>query len=321
MAQAVKSGESVAIVREPSATVSRMICERGARVVPISVDAGSEADAAATLEAARGCSVLVVDGYGFGPAYLQLLSDVFTCYVDDLGEARCVTPAILNHNLYGEELEYAAPPGTLKMLGPRYALVADSFVQARDLRRLEAPDRARRLLVTFGGSDPTDETTKALDAVDLLEGPYDVDVVVGGANPRLQALTERAKRSRHSVRVRDGLRDLAPLLLESDLVITAGGVTCSELACIGVPAIAIAVADNQRRVVATTGKLGVALALGGHEDVTARALGAAVEQLARDPARRAEMMRIQRSYVDGRGKERVVTELARAATGGRHGSH
>jgi UDP-2,4-diacetamido-2,4,6-trideoxy-beta-L-altropyranose hydrolase len=315
LAEAVRraGGKSLVLVREPSAAVERLASERGVALAPLAAEPGSREDAAKTLAVAADADVLVVDGYAFGPTYFDALRGPLVCRVDDIGDVHVTCDAILNHNLYGEEVPYDRGANQLLLVGPRYALVGDSFVEARERRPLDVANHATRLLVTFGGSDPTNETEKALAALDRARGPFEVRIVVGGANDRLDAIRAAARRARHPSQVSTNLRDLAPLMADSQLLLTAGGVSCSEACCIGVPAIAIAVAENQRRVVEAAGHLGLVHSLGWHEDVTEEVLAAALDSLAQDRKRRERMIASQRRTIDGRGKERAVQALLKAA--------
>ncbi len=68
------------------------------------------------------------------------------------------------------------------LLGPKYALLRKEFKEARKKFRVRSGE-VSRLLVFFGGSDPTNETIKALKAIQKLNKEnIIVDVVVGGSN-------------------------------------------------------------------------------------------------------------------------------------------
>ena len=103
--------------------------------------------------------------------------------------------------------------------------------------------------------------------------------------------------------------DLPRHMAWADLAISAAGSTCWELACIGVPAIVIAVADNQRDIARGVDEAGTARNLGWWESVGAADIAAAVDGLVHDAAARRAMRRRGRALVDGRGAERVVAAV------------
>ena len=295
---------------------------RGFAVATISALAGSEADAAETsrLAAASSAEIALVDGYQFGEAYFRVLGRgrLFLGYVDDLFAPTGGCDLVLNTNVYAEPGPYRAPAGRTLLLGPRYALLAASFVAARRPPRAGA---AARLLVTFGGSDLGRQTEKVLASlaeVDPARGPLDVQVVLGAATDHaseVRALTAGCRP--HRVTVVHAATDMAARMSWADLAITAGGTTCLELSCIGIPSLVIAVADNQRRVAEGFGRLGLMRSLGWYEQVSVAQIAAELTALREDPEARVRMVRAQHEAVDGRGAPRVVEAIVRASRAAR----
>src|SRR3569833_2568713 len=73
--------------------------------------------------------------------------------------------------------------GCITLLGPKYVLLRPEFATARQKLRVR-DGTVRRILIFIGGSDSTNQTRKALDAVKLIARPeISVDVVVGAGNP------------------------------------------------------------------------------------------------------------------------------------------
>jgi len=281
---------------------------------------GSEADAAQTLTAARSAlaSWIVVDGYWAGAAYARSLRGESgrgpaILFVDDLGEAAPYTAdLVLNQNLYAEPKMYAdRAPHTGLLLGADFALLRREFAAYRGLPRT-IPGEARHVLVTLGGSDPADLTRLAVRALAGLAGSAEIRVLVGPENPRGDALRAEAAKAGLAQGLLSGVEDVAGLLAWSDLAVTAAGSTCWELAFLGVPALTIAVAPNQRPIAESLSRAGVARDLGWHADVNEETLARAVGELARDRAARTRLSEAGRRLIDGAGAERVVRRLATA---------
>jgi UDP-2,4-diacetamido-2,4,6-trideoxy-beta-L-altropyranose hydrolase len=102
-----------------------------------------------------------------------------------------------DQNLYKNlETRYdrLVPEHCLKLLGPQYALLRPEFAEAR--KKLRKRDGViRRILIFFGGSDPANETAKAIQAICLLGRPdIAVDVVVGSANPHKEEVKKMVPR-------------------------------------------------------------------------------------------------------------------------------
>ena len=98
-------------------------------------------------------------------------------------------------------------------------------------------------------------------------------------------------------------KGLGPALAESDLVVTAGGVTMLEALALGRPTVAVVLAENQRQAAEGAAAAGaVALA------EVRTAAGLAVE-LAGAPSSRRALSDAARHLIDGRGAERVAERV------------
>jgi spore coat polysaccharide biosynthesis predicted glycosyltransferase SpsG len=99
------------------------------------------------------------------------------------------------------------------------------------------------------------------------------------------------------------------VMLDSDIAISAGGQTLYELARVGVPTIAVAVADNQLENVRKLGKVGFTQSLGGwKEESLLRELAVKVEILKNLKVRKS-IYSLGRKLVDGRGSLRIINHL------------
>jgi spore coat polysaccharide biosynthesis predicted glycosyltransferase SpsG len=98
-------------------------------------------------------------------------------------------------------------------------------------------------------------------------------------------------------------------MLWADLAITAAGSTCWELACLGIPAITIATAENQRSLAGALSRAGIAHFAGWHEELSSRDLAGMIDSLLFSGYRRLKMRQHGRELVDGLGAHRVVSAL------------
>ncbi len=294
-------GGSVSFVstRLPEAIAARLRDEEMEVAVPARDDA---ADTAA-MARARAAAWIVVDGYGFGPPYHRALQAAGfpVLQVDDCGgNDRYCVDRVLNPNPYAEPGLYAQrTPGTQLLLGLNYALVR------REFRELPARARAgdgQRVLVVFGGSDATNRSGIVLRAL-AGEAGLELRIVVGPANPHLDALRQAAAGARAVIEIITAA-DMPALLTWADAAVSAAGSTCWELLHAGLPMAVTAVADNQRGVAAWLLREGLALPLAG----AGKKIGAVVRQLLQDKRRRAAAERGRR-LVDGHGAARVVAAL------------
>jgi RimJ/RimL family protein N-acetyltransferase len=163
-----------------------------------------------------------------------------------------------------------------------------------------------RLNVCFGGSDPTGETAKALQALAALNS-FDVDVVIGPGASVDRALITTAEGMPHVTLHRALSQErLAKLISGADLALGAGGVMLWERLCLGVPSLVISVAQNQRSQIDAMVAADAIRFVGDHAEVTPKTIAQAVTELAADEAARHSLAVTGPKLVDGRGALRLA---------------
>ena len=81
------------------------------------------------------------------------------------------------------------------------------------------------------------------------------------------------------------------------------------MAFMGLPALAIILADNQRPIVDAVDVAGAAVSLGWHERCSPDDIASMIRRLSADRTRRAAMSLRGQALVDGEGADRVVRAL------------
>ena len=306
-----RGGEPVFFSATPIQGLIDRVQDAGYELVQIEPDAPDLGVRAICVWASKNKrSWVVLDGYQFNGAYQLALAQAGArlMVIDDfLRLPRYHADLMLDQNLGSEDRHYPVATTSRVLLGPRYALLARGFVEA-DSGGRAYPDRAGRLLITLGASDPVDATSKVLSAlasVDMSE--VVVTVVIGGANQRRTEVRRLAEASGY--RVIEDATDMPSLMADADLAITAAGSTSWEVCRMGLPAITITLADNQRDIAAALSGAGVSVDLGWHDDVTVDGIQAAATRLIGDQGERERMGTTGQKLVDGQGSSRVVDAM------------
>lgn len=321
LAEALRErGAEVAFAcRELSGSLNAFVAEQGYPVHRLCSDesAGSQAD----LEQTRGilrklggiADWLVVDHYRLDAAWESgLRADTRKILViDDLANRLHDCDMLLDQNCYpDQEARYARllPLSCDRLLGPRYSLLRKEFADER--RHLRQRDgSARRILIFFGGSDPTNETGKTLLALKRrLRPKIAVDVVVGASNPRCAEIEAMAL-GMPDTTFHCQVSCMAELMACADVAIGAGGTTLWERLALGLPALVISVASNQEEIAQHIGTLGAQQYLGKSQDVSGEEIAQALDRLIADRDRMLRMSAIGRNLVDGLGANRVAEAL------------
>lgn len=317
-------GSSATFVGSMTSALERRLAEENIEVRSLDVGAGSLDDADETARHARnlGASWVVVDGYHFGGEYQRRLREagLRMLFIDDYGHADWYgADLVLNQNIDAEESLYEPRADHADLLlGPKFALLRKEFWPWRSPRR--RPRRtADHVLVTLGGADPknlTEKVVRALGKMDIQD--LHVTAVVGGSSSHEEAIRATVEEVGDSVEVRSDVDDMAGLMAESDVAVSAGGSTCWELSFMGIPSVVIELAENQQGIAEGLDECGTALNLRWHGAVTESEIREAVGSLLRDDERRLKMARRAQDLVDGQGTMRVLQALRSSHTHTHH---
>ena len=203
---------------------------------------------------------MVLDGYHFGPDCQKAVRNAGykLLVIDDyahLPEYSC--DILLNQNIGAERLTYRGDIGQ-KLLGLRYVLMRPEFAAAREKATSRIfSEPPKNILLTLGGGDFSGPLRLLAPHFSVPEMTGRTLRVISGAMPEhvLQECLRDCPAGVENLRV---VEDMPALLLDTDLCITAGGSTCWELCCLGVPFMTLAVAENQQGVVAGLEQLCIA---------------------------------------------------------------
>lgn len=220
----------------------------------ITNDPGSDMDAFETVRIGedRHAKWIVVDGYHFGEEYQKIIksSGLSLLFIDDYGHANhYYSDIILNQNIYANISFYKKyEPYTTFLLGTKYVLLRREFLRWGGFNRT-IPEIARKVLVTFGGSDSENYSLTVIEALKQINiDDLEVIVVVGSINKKSKPLIQAIK-NHPNISIRKNVDNMPELMAWADVAISSGGTTCWELAFMGLPTILYPIAENQKLTV------------------------------------------------------------------------
>ncbi|WP_425259411.1 UDP-2,4-diacetamido-2,4,6-trideoxy-beta-L-altropyranose hydrolase [Marinobacter qingdaonensis] len=240
---------------------------------------GWELDASETVAALGGgkCDWLIVDHYGIDARWEKQMSGHVgrVMVVDDLADRPHVCDVLLDQNLGRVETDYEAlvPNHCVRLIGPGHALLRDEFLQHREYSLARrASSSLGSVLVSLGGVDKDDVTSRVLGALDALspKPTVSVTVVIGARAPWLEKVRATAERMRMPTTVLCGVSNMAELMANADLAIGAAGGTAWERCCLGLPTLMVTLADNQVPGAKALELAGAAVWLGGPDEAIKR---------------------------------------------------
>lgn len=230
--------------------------------------------------------------------------------IDDLADRPHSCDVLLDHNLSLEPNRYQGliPSGSQTLLGPKYCLLRPEFHEFR--QKVQRVDRVLSdILVFFGGSDPTNETLKALQAFQALSwSDVEMNVVIGASNPNKQSLEKLASLI-PNVTLHYQTPRIADLMLKADLFLGAGGTTTWERCCLGLPSLVLTIADNQEALTEAVAQYGAVICLGKAQETSWEEIRDSLDRIRRAPETLRQMSVLGMKLVDGLGTERVVQAM------------
>lgn len=193
-------------------------------------------------------------------------------------------------------------PG-LYLSGPAYQVLREEFLLYR--KRYRPRKRLRRILITFGGSDPYGATLKLIKIIPRLPTGLSFTLLIGPVfSHRLSAKTRPP-----NFKIIYSSRQMARLMSQYDLCISGFGVTAYELACLGVPTLVVGQVDRELNFISHFCRRSGAINLGSHRHLYPGKVRKAIESV-RDFQVRKKMWSKARQTVDGRGLERIINAIA-----------
>lgn len=221
---------------------------------------------------------------------------------EDLGAGHLAADLVVNA-LYPEKVTSESV-----LTGEKYFCVRDEFLY---IEKAMKADRVKQILLTFGGVDEGDLTTKVLSSIDkfCIEKEISVLVVLGPGYKNSESLERFLKTTKNlQVTVHHQTKRISELMNTSDLAVTSGGRTVLELATLEVPTIVIC--QNQRETTHTfASKKNGVLNLGHRESVSARDILKAISLVITDNSLRSEMSKKMAALDLTLGKQRVINKI------------
>jgi UDP-2,4-diacetamido-2,4,6-trideoxy-beta-L-altropyranose hydrolase len=275
-----------------------------------------EIDALQTISALKSRGAidwLIVDHYGIDHRWEEHLR-ALGCrilVIDDLGIHKHACDLLLNQNLIAgvhDRYRNLIPEYCRLLAGPQFALLRQEFCSARMSLSREL-EQVGNLLVFLGGADPEGATLRVLKIIDgIRSNDLEVTAILGAANPHGETI-KRLYGQRNGYKVISQAANMADLMMQADLAIGAGGISTWERACLGLPAIVIAIAENQMEVSRSVAEAGACLYLGAATSLADGELAAGLTVMISNSSLRKSISRVCLDLVDGLGCERVASEI------------
>lgn len=265
--------------------------------------------------------VFLLDSYYVTEAYLSAIKPFAKiAYLDDLRLFDYPVDLLVNYDVIpdSELASYRAfyKNAGLLLLGAAYSPLRRQFQG----RQISIKSQVKNILITTGGSDSYHfclAFIRQLEHLNLSESFASSDIafhiVIGKLNTDKDTLYSYAA-ALPPLRLHENVNDMAALMLDCDLAVSAAGTTLYELCALGVPSISFTIADNQlsaAKAFAMAGAISCAGDLRENPRGTLENIFQFLKSFSSDDSvgKRKSAQKAMRGLVDGSGALRIADAL------------
>lgn len=279
----------------------------------ISEEINSVGDLERTLALIRSfnASCIIVDSYNIDQNYIRFYMEqgIAVIYIDDLARTDIACHVVVNGLLGADKIPYDVP---VKLLGKDFLILCKEYWTPPIPRR----GSVRNILITMGGIDHYDLSTRTLQILERHKNDFSVSVVMGAYYENKDRIEAQRKAMSKRVGLHFSPDSLFPLMDKCNMAISAGGLTLYELATMGKPAIGVGLWENQYWNVRALGDRNIIEPLFYVEDASFDArLETTILCLIDDEKKRLELSVNGQRYFDGQGAVRVAKRIAEFVKG------
>jgi UDP-2,4-diacetamido-2,4,6-trideoxy-beta-L-altropyranose hydrolase len=250
---------------------------------------------------------LIVDHYGLDSKF-EIKARPFSkqiIVIDDMADRFHICDFLLDQGPLRTKDDYKPwiNPDCQLLLGANYLLIRPEF---RRLRKSSTTSWEKGL-ISFGGSDPDNITLKILKALDceLKMKNFKWTIIAGAANQNWNSLRNFTNQTQMEITLIKQTNQIAGLMSNHDFAFGAAGTMAWERACIGIPSITLAIAENQKFGLEVIKHFDLGETLDVHE-ITLNKLMVAMNRLKNNAN---NYLHRNHAMVDGLGIKRLITKL------------
>jgi UDP-2,4-diacetamido-2,4,6-trideoxy-beta-L-altropyranose hydrolase len=264
--------------------------------------------------APRATDAVIIDNYTQDIEYEQLWRGVARVIgvLDDLANRRHDCDFLIDqtYNRMAEDYKDVTPASCALLCGSPYAILRPQFTKSRSssLECRKAATRIEHVFISFGSTNPDGITERVLNALaQFKDWKLEITIAMGGKAQTIAAVQAMAdSEAFHTVTLQLNAQDMASLMARADLAIGAGGTMSWERCCLGLPALLIEIADNQRVIAQNLDSAGAVRYLGEQGNLTENAIFGAFQEICGASEKLGAMSEKAAAICDGAGTDRIV---------------
>ena len=216
---------------------------------------------------------------------------------------------IINYNTYKEVIKNENK-NEQHCLGPRYCIFPETLINRK---AITVHSDVKKVLLSFGGSDPCDYTFKIAKLLDnnhhCLESIEEVIVHLGPSNSQHENIKKLLHESSLNLTIKKNVKDLHAIMCQCDLAFASGGNTMYELCSLGIPTIVLPQNQHQEAFAKELSRKKVILLIEKSEINNDIRILKSLINLIENQQVRVEMHKFSTKFFDFKGVKRVANSI------------
>lgn len=268
-------------------------------------------DSAFLNDYCKDADLCIIDSYHTdGATYNKLARITDTLVVFD-DTNRLIYPEgciLINGILNADKLDYSNQKNVRLLLGITFQCVRKEFISTTNNT---VCDHVNRIFLSVGGNDLRNLLPMMIEISRKAFPDCHQDIVIGKPEPYLTELLIKKEDNLAllTLHVNAKVGEIARLMREVDLSLTAAGQTLCELAVCGVPGISVSVIDNQLTHAMSWENAGCFAFAGSWNDSGLEKVLLEKLLVLRDKQNRQRQINKMKTLMDGRGAQRIADIL------------
>jgi len=259
------------------------------------------------FEEISGADIVIIDSYLAIHSIYEKISQIvkIPIFIDDNLRLDYPSGIIINGSVFAKKLNYPDAQGVVYLLGSEYLMLKKEFwnVLVKKINK-----DLKKIMITFGGEDIRNLTLGILKKLINSFPNIKKKVIIGRGFQNIKKIEKFLNKNCELIYY-PATDEMINAMMESDIAISAGGQTLYELASIGVPAISVAVVENQRINAKTCAELGFNYYAGWWEDKKIYEKISNYVLKLKNMEIRKEMIELGRKFIKPDGTRKIIDFL------------
>ena len=273
--------------------------------LPYDLDIISDSDYVGSFCINNNIKWIVTDHYKIDTKYINNLKsyNLKVLSIDDNANIFYPSDIVVNQNIGAEKLDILISEKTKLLVGPSFVLIRDELLK-RNLKKIK--NNVSNILITLGGTDPDNFILKILKSLEDINRNIKKTVILGPFNKNYNKIKKYKKNTNQNIKLVKTPDDITDIYINSDIAISAGGISNYELAYFGIPNIIIIVAKNQENIAYEMNEKKVSFSIGNKKDFKEEILFNKMQELIYNCQLRIKMSENGKKLINGNGKKKIV---------------